>query len=422
MKKKQSLGFTLVEILVVISIIAVLSIIVIPLISGYLKSGKDNYNKSLESELVLVGEDYFANNKNKLPRGTSYSTFVTLSELESSNMVSGEFIDSENGKCRDNSYVRVIRDFYTDEYTYYGCLDCENYRSDSKYCNISDLSHDYNFSCDIILDPQEGWTNNYKINVKAKNNLNLSKVYYSNNSFKNVGTNTFSDEITINATSNSNFINGKMFAFWVEDIAGNIEICSKEVKFDITDPTCRLEDLGNNTASVSCSDEGGSGCKDSNPKTVQIEKGEAKATVYDNAGNKGECNRKFDNTAPKCIVTKNPSTEWSKTDVTITGTCKDEDGGTGCVTSTVTRTIKTEGSGSYSPGEVCDKADNCKTCDPISVKIDKTKPSCSTIKNPASAWSNKDVVVTGTCTDNEGGSGCTSPTVTKTVQKEGSDE
>ena len=90
--KKKVLGFSLIEILIVIGIIAILALFIIPNVGKYVKKGEVTYNTKLEDELTLVGTDYYARNKSKLPRGTSYSTYVSLSELESLGIVSKEFV------------------------------------------------------------------------------------------------------------------------------------------------------------------------------------------------------------------------------------------------------------------------------------------------------------------------------------------
>ncbi|MGM9878832.1 MAG: prepilin-type N-terminal cleavage/methylation domain-containing protein [Bacilli bacterium] len=82
-------GFTMVEVLVVVAIIAVLATTIIPIVSNYIQKGKDDYNEKLKKQLLVSGKDYFTNNKVKLPVKTYLGTYkdgkdysyVSLSEL-----------------------------------------------------------------------------------------------------------------------------------------------------------------------------------------------------------------------------------------------------------------------------------------------------------------------------------------------------
>lgn len=65
--KRALRAFTLVEMLVVVGIIAALMVTVIPMVSKYIKDGKNDYNEKLKSQLLLSGKDYYSNNKDKLP-------------------------------------------------------------------------------------------------------------------------------------------------------------------------------------------------------------------------------------------------------------------------------------------------------------------------------------------------------------------
>lgn len=101
-----------------------------------------------------------------------------------------------------------------------------------------------------------------------------------------------------------------------------------------------------------------------------------------------------DNTAPTCAVSSNPNI-WTNKDVTITGKCSDSE--SGCSSSKVTTTIKTEGKKSYSPGTVTDNLGHSTTCGTKTVYIDKTAPKISLIRN------NGSVAINGEATDSLSG-------------------
>lgn len=101
-----------------------------------------------------------------------------------------------------------------------------------------------------------------------------------------------------------------------------------------------------------------------------------------------------DNTAPTCAVSSNPNI-WTNKDVTITGKCSDSE--SGCSSSKVTTTIKTEGKKSYSPGTVTDNLGHSTTCGTKTVYIDKTAPKISLIRN------NGSIAIKGEATDSLSG-------------------
>lgn len=101
-----------------------------------------------------------------------------------------------------------------------------------------------------------------------------------------------------------------------------------------------------------------------------------------------------DNTAPTCAVSSNPNI-WTNKDVTITGKCSDSE--SGCSSSKVITTIKTEGKKSYSPGTVTDNLGHSTTCGTKTVYIDKTAPKISLIRN------NGSIAIKGEATDSLSG-------------------
>lgn len=146
------------------------------------------------------------------------------------------------------------------------------------------------------------------------------------------------------------------------------------------------------------------------------------ARIQDETGNyidTKEYIKKLDNTKPIC-TSSGGSTTWTNKSLTLTGTCKDETGGSGCTKEKITKEFKTTtNTTTASPGKVYDNAGNEGECPGNqTVKIDITAPTCTS--SGGSTWTNKNVTVTGTCTDETGGSGCTdaSKTITATFTTE----
>ena len=203
------------------------------------------------------------------------------------------------------------------------------------------------------------------------------------------------------------------------DIAGNCTAClaNQTVRIDKSFPTCAVSGGSTNwfntdrTITGTCSDTGGSGCATpttvSRTFTTNTNGSFSPGEVCDVAGNCTTCGNatvRVDKNPPTCVTTGGSST-WFGTNRTITGVCSDT-GGSGCVED-VTRTFSTDTNGSFSPGSVCDHAGSCTPCPSVTVRVDKTAPTCS-VSGGSSTWYNTDRTITGTCSDS--GSGCASPT------------
>lgn len=140
MEKVNKKGFSLLEMLAVIAIIAILAGVIIPLVAHYLKEGKEDYNEKLKQQLVLAGKEYYANNQQLLPTSVSEKTYsyATVPELQSQNYITKDFVDSEKRDCK-KSFIYVKNSDVQGEHEWYPCLICgdKNY-GDISQCEISD--------------------------------------------------------------------------------------------------------------------------------------------------------------------------------------------------------------------------------------------------------------------------------------------
>lgn len=80
--KQKTNGFTLVEVLVVIVILAILSMTIIEGITKYMDTAKEEYNHQLKQQLLASGKNFYSENKKRIPSKTNYqkTDIVTLSE------------------------------------------------------------------------------------------------------------------------------------------------------------------------------------------------------------------------------------------------------------------------------------------------------------------------------------------------------
>ena len=210
----------------------------------------------------------------------------------------------------------------------------------------------------------------------------------------------------------------------VYDNAGNQRECDKEqVNIDKTKPTCTVSYSGGTKGNdkwykkgtskenpvqiiANCSDSGGSGCENNIPSIPKYEDGQhsGSITVKDMAGNTGSCNYivKIDTTAPSC-ESSGGSDSWKNQNVKIEGKCSDN--GSRCSSDTnVSKNITWETSETFSPGTVYDNAGNSTVCPNQTVKIDKTAPTFSSLKNPTNGkWTNKSFALTGNASDSRSG-------------------
>jgi len=251
-------GFTLIEIIAVVVIIAILAALIIPAIARYVKSGKNRYNKELESQLVLVGKDYYASNPRELPENGKIKQ-VWLPFLKTNNYTSEEFKDADGGKCA-KSYVRVKKE--NDNYEYIACLVCDNYKTiDPKYCVLDDsfIDNEGNNKCPNVVDPTcevkfidyDGkWTNqdvSFTVTASASTSNDDpvcldNKVTYIRFGNSNIGDLDFSGKTSVTSKI-SNSVSGRL-EVTAEDLLGKSGVCKVpdvDVKIDKNAPVCKWE-------------------------------------------------------------------------------------------------------------------------------------------------------------------------------------
>ena len=254
----------------------------------------------------------------------------------------------------------------------------------------------------------------------------------------------------------------------IKDNAGNTATCEANqiVKIDKQSPKCTVSGGStswtnkNVTITGTCDDNSGSGCVGTNPSyTTNVTAGSTlnkklgpgenggTAIVKDAVGNEGACSVnqtvKIDKQPPTCEtkatyekkvilinIPVNYDGSWIDKDVTIKGTCDDDESGCDGSNPSYTTNV-TDGSTlnkNLGPGvggavtTIKDKAGNVTSCGTVSVKIDRQAPTCIVTAKDENgnayngAWTNKDVSIKGTC--NDSGSGCSGDgvvSITKTT-------
>ena len=138
--KQKTNGFTLVEVLVVIVILAILSMTIIEGITKYMDTAKEEYNHQLKQQLLASGKNFYSENKKRIPSKTNYqkTDIVTLSELATKKYTTKEFKDSQGNSCTEKSYIIVRNTKNGPQYNV--CMECgtNNYIStteEKQNCN-----------------------------------------------------------------------------------------------------------------------------------------------------------------------------------------------------------------------------------------------------------------------------------------------
>lgn len=119
---KNAQGFTLVEVIVVLSILGILILIAIPAVGGLLDKFRDNYYNSLEKTVQIAAKEYISDNKSIRPAPGNFVD-ILVSDLVVKSYID-EVVDYGNRKCDNTSKVIVRRE--NDKYTYQVCLVCSS--------------------------------------------------------------------------------------------------------------------------------------------------------------------------------------------------------------------------------------------------------------------------------------------------------
>jgi prepilin-type N-terminal cleavage/methylation domain-containing protein len=98
-------GFTFIELLVVMALFALISLIVIPSITGLVKQAKENKKKAFENDVFLATEAYIQNNIDDYPELSEEggTTTITLEQLFLGNYIKSTLVNpnycDEDNNC-----------------------------------------------------------------------------------------------------------------------------------------------------------------------------------------------------------------------------------------------------------------------------------------------------------------------------------
>ena len=117
-------GFTLIELILVITLLGIIALIAVPAITGILNDSKKEASKDQEKIIINAAKTYMVNNSTKLPTDKCY---VSVAMLKNEGLLSSEEItDPGNKNNKFDGYIVIT--FENNKYKY-------NYLSDNDGIN-----------------------------------------------------------------------------------------------------------------------------------------------------------------------------------------------------------------------------------------------------------------------------------------------
>lgn len=161
---KDKKGFTLIEVLAVIVILAVIAGLIIPNIKRYKDKGNKEYYDKLKDNIVLAVKDYYSSHPEELPRGQVtyvdgvevrlYTTELSLQNLINNNYLTNEVVDTQGKSCVTTESKVVVTNM-NGEYTYQLCYLCDG-KLGSDNSDVCKYSNPQNSYCTIDANSVSG--------------------------------------------------------------------------------------------------------------------------------------------------------------------------------------------------------------------------------------------------------------------------
>lgn len=99
-------GFTLIELMAVITILVILSLIIIPIVDKNVKRSKDDMYKIQIENIRMAGLGYFSDNVSSRPGIGSFCS-ISISTLVSQGYISDDVVNPKTGESFGNIYVQI---------------------------------------------------------------------------------------------------------------------------------------------------------------------------------------------------------------------------------------------------------------------------------------------------------------------------
>ena len=115
-------GFTLIELMAVVTVLAILSLIIVPIVDKNLKKSKDDMHMIQIENIRMAAKGYFSDHTDKKPL-VNRNCNLSVTSLIESGYISSELVDPKTGD-NFNSYYVQIKNIGTngrDVYNYFVC-------------------------------------------------------------------------------------------------------------------------------------------------------------------------------------------------------------------------------------------------------------------------------------------------------------
>lgn len=310
MKNKR--GFSLVELLAVITIMGILAVISIVGVNYLLQKFRINYYKAQEDNMVIAGTDYFDTVDNVKPKSSGQLNQVQLSTLIDNKYID-KIIDYHKDNCDyDKSYVQIFK--YDGKYYYTPYLQCSNdhYKTDiySYESNLKvniDMSNSFsNPKASITISDNKAYIASYQYYIYKDN-----KLIYTSEVIEGKKKETINKSLSLNKYIPGG-IKVKVTATNTRGISKTVSASYKYI--DEAGPTCKKVNNSSTTwtnknreITIDCDDGIGIGCaRGQYSQTFNTDTKTANIEIYDKLNNRTICrniNVYVDKTKPKLTYT-----------------------------------------------------------------------------------------------------------------------
>ena len=127
-------GFTMIELLAVITLLGILTIIAIPSVRTLIEKGKKNYYATQRNQVELAAKEYLKDNPKLLPGEIGGTTEVNLQDLIDHKYIS-RVKDQDKADCDTQATKVKVTRTAKRKYKYEVILNCPNYKDEEKTNN-----------------------------------------------------------------------------------------------------------------------------------------------------------------------------------------------------------------------------------------------------------------------------------------------
>lgn len=184
MKGINKKGFTLVELLAVITILGIIMVFAIPNVSNLIGRSRRDNRESNEKTLLMAGKSYMQANTSELPKAIGSKKDIDADVLKSGGYLKEDLTDGNKQNCMEKSYVTVIKSD-NNKYLYSAKLICgtENKEKANDENKPTIIIHFYDYNGNELdekdLQTNKMIVNKVKIEYVGKEDYRLLGYTYS---------------------------------------------------------------------------------------------------------------------------------------------------------------------------------------------------------------------------------------------------